>query len=184
MGMMPAMIARWHALNNVVTNSIHSAGDLSGYMLTVSKFVRSAVQIAILGMGASLVVGNMITPGGMIAAAILLGRALAPIEMAIGGWKGFVTARISYQRLNAHAKSYPPVPARTRLPAPKGHLVVENLAYAVPETGHMILSNISSEQPSMQLANSSIVNRSRRRQREVSTIGSASVMKPGLLPVA
>jgi PrtD family type I secretion system ABC transporter len=143
LGMMPAMTARWRALNDVVTESIHTAGDISGYMLTASKFVRSAVQIAILGMGAWLVVDNLITPGGMIAAAILLGRALAPIEMAIGGWKDFVTARLAYDRLNEHAKTYPPIPERTLLPTPTGHLTVEDLSYTVPETGHVILSGIS-----------------------------------------
>jgi ATP-binding cassette subfamily C protein/ATP-binding cassette subfamily C exporter for protease/lipase/ATP-binding cassette subfamily C protein EexD len=143
MGMMPAMTARWRELNDVVTDSIHWAGDMSGYMLTISKFVRSAVQIGILGTGAWLVVDNMITPGAMIAAAILLGRALAPIEMAIGGWKGFITARLSYDRLNAHAKEYPPIPERTWLPLPEGRLTVEDLSYAVPETGHVILSEIT-----------------------------------------
>jgi ATP-binding cassette subfamily C protein/ATP-binding cassette subfamily C exporter for protease/lipase/ATP-binding cassette subfamily C protein EexD len=143
MGMMPAMIARWHDLNRVVTDSIHHAGDLAGYMLTVSKFIRAGVQIAILGMGAWLVVANEITPGGMIAAAILLGRALAPIEMAIGGWRSFVTARLAYERLNAHAKEYPPIPERLRLPEPSGHLTVESLSYSVPTTGHVILNDIS-----------------------------------------
>jgi PrtD family type I secretion system ABC transporter len=143
MGMMPAMTARWRELNKVVEDSIHYAGDLAGYMLTVSKFVRAAVQIAILGLGAWLVVDNLITPGGMIAGAILLSRALAPIEMAIGGWKGFITARLAYKRLNDHAKAYPPIPRRTRLPLPAGHLTVEGLTYAVPETGHTILKDIS-----------------------------------------
>jgi ATP-binding cassette subfamily C protein/ATP-binding cassette subfamily C exporter for protease/lipase/ATP-binding cassette subfamily C protein EexD len=143
MGMMPAMTARWRDLNQVVTDSIHYAGDLAGYMLTVSKFIRAGVQIAILGMGAWLVVGNEITPGAMIAAAILLGRALAPIELAIGGWKSFITARLCYERLDDHAKQYPPVPERIRLPEPDGHLTVEGLSYAVPTTGHVILNDIS-----------------------------------------
>jgi PrtD family type I secretion system ABC transporter len=143
MGMMPAMTDRWRQLNDLVTRSIHFAGDVSGYMLTVSKFVRSAVQIAILGVGAWLVVENHITPGGMIAAAILLGRALAPIEMAIGGWKGFIAARLAYDRLNDHAKTYPPVPERTRLPVPTGQLTVENLTFAVPESGNVILNDIT-----------------------------------------
>jgi ATP-binding cassette subfamily C protein/ATP-binding cassette subfamily C exporter for protease/lipase/ATP-binding cassette subfamily C protein EexD len=143
MGMMPAMTARWRSLNDVVTEAIHYAGDMSGYILTVSKFVRSAVQIAILGMGAWLVIQNLITPGGMIAAAILLSRALAPIEMAIGVLKGFLRARLAYDRLNEHAKTYPPIANRTWLPEPVGHLTVENLTYTVPETGHVILNDIT-----------------------------------------
>lgn len=145
MGMMPAMVRRWRALNSVATDATHAAGDMSGYMLTISKFLRSFVQIAILGMGAWLVVDNLITPGAMIAAAILLGRALAPVEMAIAGWTSFISARLAYQRLKEHIEAYPPEAPRTLLPEPEGQLTVHNVSYAVPETGHAILKDVSFE---------------------------------------
>ena len=143
MGMMPAMTDRWRALNSAATAAAHAAGDMAGHMLTFSKFLRAFVQIAILGMGAWLVVGNQITAGAMIAAAILLGRALAPVEAAIGGWKSFISARLAYNRLKEHIEAYPPERSRTFLPEPHGELTVENVSYAVPDQAHLILNDVS-----------------------------------------
>lgn len=143
MGMMPAMAHRWRALNTAATAATHAAGDMAGHLLTISKFLRSFVQIAILGMGAWLVVDNLITPGAMIAAAILLGRALAPVEMAIGGWTSFMSARLAYDRLKAHIEAYPPDKPRTLLPEPQGEMTLEKVSYAVPESGQTILNDVS-----------------------------------------
>jgi ATP-binding cassette subfamily C protein/ATP-binding cassette subfamily C exporter for protease/lipase/ATP-binding cassette subfamily C protein EexD len=143
MGMMPALAARWRALNTAATAATHAAGDASGTMLTISKFVRSFVQIAILGAGAWLVVDNQITPGGMIAAAILLGRALAPVETAIAGWTSFASARLAYNRLKEHIEDYPPERRRTLLPHPQGDVTVEGVSYSVPDAGHTILRDVT-----------------------------------------
>jgi ATP-binding cassette subfamily C protein/ATP-binding cassette subfamily C exporter for protease/lipase/ATP-binding cassette subfamily C protein EexD len=143
MGMMPVLAERWRKLNGAATAATHAAGDASGYALTVSKFLRAFVQIAILGMGAWLVVDNLITPGAMIAAAILLGRALAPVETAIAGWTSFVSARLAYKRLKEHIEEYPPERRRTLLPNPVGQLTVENVSYSVPDAGHTILKDVS-----------------------------------------
>lgn len=143
MGMVPAMIARWRTQNSIVVGALKKAGETAGHVLSVTKFVRLAVQIAILGAGAWLVIDNQITTGAMIAAAILLGRALAPVEMAIGGWKGFVSARISFRRLKEHIETYPPEPERMRLPTPVGHLEVNGLALAVGQNNRFILEDIS-----------------------------------------
>lgn len=145
MGMMPAMADRWRALDGTETSALHAAGDLSGRLVTLSKFLRAFVQVAILGMGAWLVVENQITPGAMIAAAIMLGRALAPVEMAITMWSSYIAARFAYQRLNEHIAKYPPESARTRLPAPDGHVLVRGVSYAVPDNEHPILTDVTFE---------------------------------------
>lgn len=145
MGMLAAMTHRWRALNAEATAAMHAAGDMSGFLLTVSKFLRAFVQVAILGAGAWLVVENTITPGAMIAAAILLGRALAPVEMAIGGWKSFMSARLAYARLKEHITTYPADPPRTLLPPPEGSVTVENVSFRAPGTDHPILANVSFE---------------------------------------
>ncbi len=145
MGMMPAMADRWRALNEQETSALHAAGDLSGRLVTLSKFLRAFVQVAILGMGAWLVVENQITPGAMIAAAIMLGRALAPVEMAISMWSSYIAARFAYQRLNEQIAKYPPERQRTRLPSPDGYMLVRGVSYAVPESGHPILTDVSFE---------------------------------------
>jgi ATP-binding cassette subfamily C protein/ATP-binding cassette subfamily C exporter for protease/lipase/ATP-binding cassette subfamily C protein EexD len=145
MGMMPAMADRWRTMNAAATAATHAAGDVSGSLLTLSKFLRAFVQIAILGLGAWLVVENEITAGAMIAAAILLGRALAPVEMAIAGWSSFISARLAYDRLKTHIESYPPDRPRTLLPEPDGHMTIEGVSYAVPDSTHFILKNVSFE---------------------------------------
>jgi len=143
MGMIPAMTYRWRVLNTEATAAMHAAGDLSGVLLTLSKFLRAFVQVAILGAGAWLVVDNIITPGAMIAAAILLGRALAPVEMAIGGWTSFLSARLAYARLKTHFATYPIDLPKTLLPRPQGRVAVENVGFHVPDSGHAILRNVT-----------------------------------------
>ena len=145
MGLMPAMLARWRVLNADVTAADGLAGETAGRILSLTKFVRSFVQIAILGVGAWLVVENQITTGAMIAAAILLGRALAPVEAAIGGWKGFVSARLAYDRLCEHLNEYPQEKITLSLPAPEGRISVENLSFAAPGGGPLLLRDVSFE---------------------------------------
>lgn len=145
MALLPAMLERWRIVNADVTAAYQMAGETAGRILSLTKFVRSFVQVAILGVGAWLVVQNAITTGAMIAAAILLGRALAPVEMAIGGWKTFVSARLAYDRLKDHLNDYPPEAHHPVLPQPVGHVSVENLSYAAPDNGPMLLKDISFE---------------------------------------
>lgn len=145
LGMLPAMTHRWRLLSAEATAAMHAAGDMSGFLLTLSKFLRAFVQVAILGAGAWLVVDNTITPGAMIAAAILLGRALGPVEMAIGGWTSFMSARLAYARLKEHLAAYPADPRKTLLPRPEGHVTVKNVTYTVPDAGHSILKNVTFE---------------------------------------
>lgn len=145
MGMMPAMANRWRALNDQETNAIHTASAISGRLVTLSKFLRAFVQVAILGMGAWLVVENQITAGAMIAAAIMLGRALAPVEMAITMWSSYIAARLAYQRLNEHIAKYVPEQSRTRLPTPNGDVVVRNVSFEIPDSKTAILDDLSFE---------------------------------------
>ena len=133
LGMMPAMLGRWREANTKLSNTFRISGNLSGRIHAATSFVRYVVQIAILGTGAYLVVQGDITSGTMIAAAILLGRALAPVETALGGWKGFVEARQAFQRLNAHLLAYPTESHHIATPLSNGHLVVENLSYALDD---------------------------------------------------
>jgi PrtD family type I secretion system ABC transporter len=144
MGLMPAMLWRWRMLNAEVTKAYHMSGELAGKVLSATKFVRSAVQVGVLGLGAWLVVNNEITAGTMIAAAILLGRCLSPVEQAISGWKGFVDARLAYQRIVKFLQTYPEPVEHALLPAPTGHLTVENVSFAVAG-GPTVLSNVSFE---------------------------------------
>lgn len=143
MGLMPALLWRWRMLNAEVTNAYHMSGERAGRVVSATKFVRTAVGVAILAVGAYLVVNNEITGGTMIAAAILLARALAPVELALSGWKGFVDARLAYGRIVAFMQAYPEAPEHAVLPTPEGHLGVENVSFAVGNGGPMIIEDVS-----------------------------------------
>ncbi|MFZ5835900.1 MAG: type I secretion system permease/ATPase [Pseudomonadota bacterium] len=131
MGMVPAMLKRWQARRAKMLQLQSLASDRAGVITALSKFTRVVLQIAILGFGAYLVIHNHITAGLMIAASIMMGRALAPVEIAVGSWKHFLTARSSYERLNALLKAVPANQDFMQLPAPRGNIQVEQ-AIVVP----------------------------------------------------
>ena len=79
----------------------------------------------------------------MIAGSILLGRALAPVELAISVWRNFIAARFSYDRLKKTISDYPAPLKRTQLPSPKGTVVVDAISYLTPNTAQLILSQVS-----------------------------------------
>ena len=111
-----------------------AAADRNAALVGFSKFIRIFVQILILGAGASLVINGQLTSGAMIAASILLGRALAPVEQAIGAWKGMVAARDAYDRLKRLLERVPAEEGAMPLPAPKGNLSCEQVVYVPART--------------------------------------------------
>jgi PrtD family type I secretion system ABC transporter len=143
MGMLPGFLAGWMARNERTLAMQLSAADRNAMLVGFSKFVRIFVQILILGAGAYLVIHGELTSGGMIAASILLGRALAPVEQAIGAWKGMVAARDSYERLKRLLERVPPTPDTMALPAPKGRLTCEQVIYVPRGRDKPILSGVS-----------------------------------------
>lgn len=143
MGLLPNLLTRWAELNNSVLHHQSHAGDRAAELGGATKFIRMALQTAILGLGAYLVLEGRMSSGGMIAASILLGRGLAPIEQSIGSWKAFVGARAAYERLDKVLEASPPQPDRMALSEPRGHLSVEALGYVPPGSKKPILRNVS-----------------------------------------
>lgn len=111
------------------------ASDNAGFITAMTKFTRLAIQSAILGVGAWLALEGHITPGVMIAASIIMGRGLAPVEQGIGSWKSFVSARGAYNRLNELLKAFDNDKEAMELPPPQGNLSVERVV-AVPPGGN------------------------------------------------
>jgi ATP-binding cassette subfamily C protein/ATP-binding cassette subfamily C exporter for protease/lipase/ATP-binding cassette subfamily C protein EexD len=142
MGMLPALLQRWQADHERVLDGQARASDRTGWIYGISKFVRLFIQVAILGLGAYLVLGGALTSGGMIASSILLGRALAPVEQAIGAWKGFVAARASHDRLRRLLQRHPSEAPAIELPAPEGRISVDQLSFRAPD-GRPILKGVS-----------------------------------------
>ena len=147
MGMLPALRQRWFSRQSKFLSLQSKASDEAGWVTGITKFVRLTMQSLILGLGAFLVLKNELTPGGMIAASILLGRALAPVELVIGTWKPFVAARGAYHRLNELLDRFPARPDRLSLPAPRGDIAVENLLVAAPGQQTAILKGINFQIP-------------------------------------
>ncbi|TBW08796.1 type I secretion system permease/ATPase [Azotobacter chroococcum] len=142
MGMLHNLMARWSVRQKEALRLQSVASDKGGLITSLSKTFRMLVQSLILGAGAYLAIQQEINPGAMIAGSLLLGRALAPIDMMIGGWKGFVSARSQYARLNEILDWQKSEPARMSLPAPEGHVQVENLIVSAPGSKTPILKNI------------------------------------------
>jgi PrtD family type I secretion system ABC transporter len=143
MGMLPAITGRWASLNETANGGLRWAGDVGGVVMAATKFARFFVQIGILGAGAWLVIRSELSAGSMIAASILLGRALAPVEVAISAWRNFMGARFAYDRLKKTIEDYPEEPSRTLLPHPTGCLAVEQVSYIAAKTGQLILNQVS-----------------------------------------
>lgn len=145
MGMLGALRKRWKKQHEEVLGWQAQASDRSGTVMAMTKLVRMGLQIAILGTGAYLVVNQGLSAATMIAASIMMGRALAPVEQSVGNWRSLIAMRESYERLNSLLKNAPPLKKRMSLPAPKGALSVEQLAAAPPGAKKPVLKNISFE---------------------------------------
>ncbi|TVQ30827.1 MAG: type I secretion system permease/ATPase [Geminicoccaceae bacterium] len=143
MGMLPGIMRRWHGFNQQTLERQALASDRAGTISGLTKFVRLGVQSAILGTGAWLAIHQIISPGAMIAASIIMGRGLAPIEQAIGSWRQFVAARGAWARLDDLLMETPAAPERMALPPPKGHLAVERAVVAPPGADRAVLKGVS-----------------------------------------
>ncbi|WP_340117784.1 type I secretion system permease/ATPase [Pelagibius sp. 7325] len=143
MGMLPGLQRRWLARHQAALAAQAKASDRGGILTAGAKFVRPVLQVAILGTGAYLALQQEITPGVMIAASIMMGRALAPVEGAIGNWRSFVLARAARTRLKSFLEDdRRPAPSMP-LPRPKGTIAVEKLVAAPPGVTKPVLKGIS-----------------------------------------
>ena len=143
MGMLDNIRARWKGMNDNTIILQADASKRAGLMTSISKSFRMIVQSMVLGLGAYLAIQQEITPGLMIAGSILLGRALAPVDLMIGSWKGFVSARGAYQRLNEMLEMVPADKETMPLPAPEGHLSVENIVVIPPGSKLPVLKGMT-----------------------------------------
>jgi len=143
LGMEKQLTKRWLGQHDEMLTHQAKASDRAGSIMASSKFIRMSLQVAILGTGAYLAIHQLISPGIMIAASIVMGRALAPVEQAVGQWKQFVAARSAHKRLKELFGRVEDQEERTELPEPKGNLVVEQLFATVPGTRDTLLKGIS-----------------------------------------
>ncbi len=145
MGILGNLVERWRGANEITLDLLARASHRGGAFTAASKGFRLALQIAMLGLGAWLVIGSELTAGGMIASSILLGRALAPVDQAINSWKSAVGARTAYLRIEQILDAAPAQDAAMALPTPDGTLTVENLSYVHPGATEPTLRSLSFE---------------------------------------
>ena len=135
MGMQAALSRRWLALNVTYLHAMQRAADVVGLYGCLSRMMRLMLQSAALGVGAYLVIQHELMPGAMIAASIMMARALAPIEIAIANWRSFIAARDSVGRLKRALEPLGALPMKTSLPKPHATLAVECLTIVPPHVG-------------------------------------------------
>lgn len=145
LGMTPALTRRWADQTGALHEQSLRVSQATGWLGASSKALRQGVQVLMLGLGAWLVIHEGATPGVMIATTVLLGRALAPVEQLIGGWKALTEARLALARVNAQLARVEAEPDRTRLPRPTGRVRVEQLAHATPDSGRVLLRGVNFE---------------------------------------
>jgi ATP-binding cassette, subfamily C, type I secretion system permease/ATPase len=143
MGMAGRLSARWSEANHDYRASHQRASDVTGGFGSVSKALRMMLQSTVLGIGAYLVINQLATAGIIIAAAILVARALAPIDLAIAQWKGFVAARQSWKRLNQLLHQLPERADPLALPAPVKSLAVEHVTAVPPGEKKVVVHDVS-----------------------------------------
>lgn len=143
MGMLGALRNIWSFRHKEVLALQALASDRAGIVVALTKFVRMFLQTAILGVGAYLAIHREISPGSMIAASIIIGRALAPLELLVANWKGFTAMRLSYGRLTRLLELVGQEPERMALPRPKGLIEAQNLAVVAPGGQTPIVQGVS-----------------------------------------
>jgi ATP-binding cassette, subfamily C, type I secretion system permease/ATPase len=143
MGMSESLRDRWLDLGREHLAQQKRVNDVAGGLGTAGRVLRMALQSAVLGVGAYLVIQQEATAGIIIAGSILAGRALAPIDLAIVNWKGFVAARQSWHRLGQLFAAMPTAAARLQLPAPAHALTAEMLGIAPPGAQKLVVHDVN-----------------------------------------
>nr|WP_205926159.1 type I secretion system permease/ATPase [Rhizobium sp. P38BS-XIX] len=143
MGFAGRLTAKWTGMNDDYLRHQSVVGTTVGALTITAKMARMMLQSAVLAVGAILVIRQQATGGIIIASSILVTRALAPVELAIGQWKGFVTARQGWKRLSGLLDAVPSARHSLDLPAPTSELSVENITLTAPGGRDLILRNVS-----------------------------------------
>ena len=147
LGMLGVLRDRWKTIQGAALDALTKSSDRGGMLSSMSKALRLLMQSCILGLGAYLAVKQEVSPGAMIAASIIMSRALQPVEMAVAQWAGFQAFRRAWVRLNVMLDETPEAGQRMALPAPVGALSAENLIGYIPGVEKPIISGISFELP-------------------------------------
>lgn len=142
MGMLGRLTDRFGTLLSPYYLAQQASSDRSNFYSSLIKMIRLLLQSAMLGLGAYLAILQEITPGVMIAASIIMARALAPIEQAVSHWPSFIASRQASERLNQALQQSEEKPGVEGLPLPKEELRVEQMATTAPGEPVVLLQGV------------------------------------------
>lgn len=143
MGMLPNLMSRWFKVHSKFLSLQANASNKAGMINASTKFVQLSLQSLVLGLGALLVIEHKMSAGMMIAASILVGRAMQPVQQVIGAWKSVGSTRSSYGRLVAILEANPKRDSGMELPKPRGALAVEAVTASPPGVKAPVVRNVS-----------------------------------------
>lgn len=146
MGLTPVVVDRWHHANEETIEFQNRASRRGAIFAALTKFFRMGVQMGVMTAAAMeiMVPGSSLGPGSMMASVIIVGRALMPLEAAVGNYQSIFQMRDAYSSINEALNEMVDRPRSTVVPDdPKGRLEIENVTYSVPEMERPILSNVN-----------------------------------------
>lgn len=147
MGMRRAILDYWRRYNNESLHFTSVSGDRIAVNTAVGRWTRLVLSIALTGLGAYLAIQDRLTIGGMVAASILMGRGLAPLESLIPLWRQLINVRNAWQRISEALEKYPREESAMGLPAPAGPLQIEKVVYVPPGSDAPTLKGVSFQVP-------------------------------------
>jgi ATP-binding cassette, subfamily C, bacterial exporter for protease/lipase len=142
LGMLGPLLQRWQSARHGLREDTERASAVTSGLTYLTKSTRLALQILVLGMGAWLVLQGELTGGGMIAAALILSRAMSPVERALGAWRNYVSARAARANLSKLFRAVRACDASLRLPRPAGRLMIENLRFQPNDCSKPIIRKV------------------------------------------
>ena len=137
------LLSRWRKLQGKVAASQTSASRRTVSFMALTKFLRQAIQIGMLSLGAYLVLTQQASAGIMIATTVLLGRAIQPVEQLVGSWRMLIEGRSAFRRLSELSEHFERQEPRVTIPRPEGVLTVDSVSFRAPGTEKPILVNVS-----------------------------------------
>ena len=143
MGMKFDMTNSWQKINKELTKISTSLSVRSAIITNITKSIRLLIQMAVMAVGAILVIKGKMSAGGIIAISILTGKALAPFDHAITIYKSFLNAKKSYSRLSENLKIHEEKEEKLELPEPKGEIQLDKIFYKIPNTDQAIIKGIN-----------------------------------------
>ena len=147
MGMSAPLQQRWSGLHRTWLAQHETAQGLQHRVAAWSKFIRYSQQSLTLGAGALLVIKGQLSPGAMIASNVLMGRALAPLDQLVSGWRSFVSAKAALLRLEALLREHPPRDVALQRVAPSGAISLQQVTASAPGRQSPILKKLSFSVP-------------------------------------